>query len=146
MPIQKGPNKMIGFIDGKIYYMMKGEFYVRNPSAPSKSKINNDPAYRSVKKNARKFGSASSMGTAFKSSFGAILDNVSDKGLHNRICGLFNKLILRNQEMEGVQSVEIRSNKDLFQDFQFKEKVNFNSLIKVPFILHANEERKRIEL
>jgi len=146
MPRQTGPIKMTGFIDGKIHYEMNGVHYVRNPSAPSKSKINNDPAFIAQKNNSRKFGVASAMGTVFKKSFEPFLDNLSDKGLHNRICSLFNQLIQRNQNKGGVKSITIRANRDLFQDFQFKEGINFDNLIWAPHALKADEERKSIKL
>lgn len=146
MPRQTGPIKMTGFIDGKIHYEMNGVHYVRNPSAPSKSKINNDPAFIAQKINSRKFGAASAMGTVFKKSFEPFLDNLSDKGLHNRICSLFNQMIQRDQEMGGVKSINIRDNRDLFQDFQFKEGIDFDNLIWVRYALEADEERKSIKL
>jgi hypothetical protein len=146
MAKQKGPNKMIGFIDGKIYYMMNGEYYVRNPSSASKNKINNDPVYSSTKNNAKEFGAATAIGSSFKKSFGSCIDHLSDKDLYKRINGLFNKLIHRGKGEEGQRSVEIRPNKELFLDFQFKEDVNFNYAFKAPYSLTADEDRKRIVL
>ncbi|MCR6642478.1 MAG: hypothetical protein NVV82_26690 [Sporocytophaga sp.] len=137
---------MIGFIDGKIYYMMNGEYYVRNPSSASKDKINNDPAYSSIKNNAKEFGAATSIGSMFKKSFGSCIDHLSDRDLYKRINGLFNKLIHRGKGEEGQRSVEIRPNKELFLDFQFKEDVNFNYLFKAPYTLTVDEDRKRIAL
>ncbi|GAL86075.1 hypothetical protein MYP_3304 [Sporocytophaga myxococcoides] len=146
MAKQKGPNKMIGFIDGKIYYMMNGEYYVRNPSSASKNKINNDPAYSSTKNNAKEFGTATAIGSMFKKSFGSCIDHLSDKDLYRRINGLFNKLIHRGKGEEGKRSVELKANKELFLDFQFKEEVNFNYLFKAPYTLTVDEDRKRIAL
>lgn len=146
MPKQKGPNKMIGFIDGKIYYKMNGEYYVRNSSAPSKNKVRKDPAFKSLRDYSKEFGAASSVGSCFKKAFGSVLDSVSDKSLTRRISGVFAKLIHRGHGEQGRRSIEILPNKDLLCGIQFKEKHPFDQVFKAPYSLQANKVRKEVIL
>ena len=75
-----------------------------------------------------------------------MLDSVSDKHLTKHISGLFSKLIHLGQGEEGKRSIEIRTHKDLFLDFQFKEAHNFNYVFKVPYSLNVKKERKEVTL
>ncbi|WP_028980234.1 hypothetical protein [Sporocytophaga myxococcoides] len=144
MPKQEGPNKMTGFIDGKIYYKMKGEFYVRNSSAPSKKRVKKDSAYKAFRNNSKEFGVASYVGSCFRKSFGSVLDNVSDKKVYTRISKLFADVIHSGEGKPGMCDVKIRTNKQLFEDFQFKSGVNFNQVFKVHYSIEASVDRKEI--
>jgi len=144
MPKQEGPNKMIGFIDGKIYYKMKGEYYVRNSSAPSKKRVRKSSTYKTFRNNSKEFGVASSIGSCFRKSFGSILESVSDKRAYTRISKLFANVIHAGQGEQGRRSVEILSNRGLFQEFQFKSGVNFNHVFKVPYSMKVSKDRKEI--
>jgi hypothetical protein len=146
MAKQIGPHFRIGFIDGKIYYKMNGEYYMRNPSAPSKTKIKKDPAFKSLHNYSKEFGAASSVGSCFKKTFGPVLDHVSDRNLTRRFSSVFAQMIHKGQGEHGKRSIEILPNKDLLCGFQFKEKLPFDQVFKARYSLKAGKGRKEVTL
>jgi hypothetical protein len=146
MAKQKGPNKMTGFIDGKIYYEMNGQFYIRNSSAPSKKKLKKNPAYKTVRENYSEFGVASSVGACFRKAFGSVLDTVSDSHLTGQVTKLFADLIHHGKGEHGTRSIEILANKHLVCGFEFKENIKFDSVFKAPISIASKKSRKEVSL
>jgi hypothetical protein len=146
MAKQKGPNKMTGFIDGKIYYEMNGEYYVRNSSAPSKKKLKKSPAFKEVRENYNEFGAASSVAACFRKAFGSVLETVSDNHLTGHVTSLFADLIHHGNGEHGKRSIELLTNKHLVCGFQFKENKKFDTVFKAPYNLSFKNGRKEIAL
>jgi hypothetical protein len=146
MPKQEGSHKMVGFMDGKIYYKMNGEYYVKNSSAPSKEKINNDPSFKAIRENNCEFGACSSVSSAFKKAFGSVLDNFADTHLSGHLTSLFSHVIYQGKGEHGKRSIEILLNKDLFHGFGFKENVRFDTVFKAHHFLSVSKDRKEIGL
>jgi hypothetical protein len=146
MAKQKGPNKFEGFMDGKIYYMMNGQYYVRNSSAPSKKKLKKDPAFKAFNNNSKEFGAASSVGACFKKSFGTVLDSIADTHLSQHISSIFAKVIHHGKGEQGMRSIEILPNKNEFIGMQFKEDRIFNEVFKAPYSLKVSKSRKEVTL
>jgi hypothetical protein len=144
MAIQKGPNKMIGFIDGKTYYKMGNQYYVKNSSGPSRQKIWKDPAFKTVRENNHEFGACSSIGNSFRKSFGAIIDNFSDNRIACNITSLFSRVIHNGKGEHGSRSIEILSNKALFLNFQFKKAYSFDQVFKGCYSLQVSADRRQV--
>jgi hypothetical protein len=144
MPKQKGPNKIIGFMDGKIYYKMGNEYYVRNSSAPSRLKIKNDPKYQKVRANNNEFGACSSIGSGFSKAFGSVLDHFADNHIISRLTKLFANVIHQGKGEQGSRSLEILPNRELFLGFQFKEDTVFDYTFKAPYSLSISSDRKEV--
>jgi hypothetical protein len=146
MAIQKGPNKMIGFIDGKTYYKMGNQYYVKNSSGPSRQTIRKDPAFKTVRENNHEFGACSSIGSSFRKSFGPMLVHFSDKLLNRNVTSLFSRIIHQGVGDHGCRSIEILANSAIFQNFQFKKIYSFDQVFKAVYSLKVSADRREVSL
>jgi hypothetical protein len=146
MAKQKGPQKLEGFLDGKIYYMMNGQYYVRNSSAPSLKKLKKDPAFKSFGNYGKEFGAASSVASCFRKAFGPVLDSISDTHFSKHVTSIFLKVIHHGKGEQGKRTIEILPNKNEFIGLQFKEEHHFNEIFKAPFTLTCKKNRKEVTL
>jgi hypothetical protein len=141
MSRQKGLIKLKGKMDGISFYNRNGVDLARMAGGPSKEKIKNSPAYRRTRENMSEFGGAATVGKSLRLAIGEAKISKADAGLVGQLQKLFKQICLNGTGPRGQRSIELVSNPELLQNYEFSATTHFTSVFNAPYSIQTTAAR-----
>ncbi len=135
--------KLEGTLDGLTFYEKDGVNYVKTKSSISKSRIENDPAFRRTRENMREFGASAKVGKALRTAFGSVVKLMGDTYVSARITRIMKRINSNGAGIRGERDFDILANSDLLKGFEFNETDPLSTQFFAPYgspTLDANRD------
>jgi hypothetical protein len=138
--------KLDGLIDGYSFYKSKGEMLVRKASGFTKERIKNDPKLARVRENWQEFSGAAIIGKRLRSSVKALLREIADSNVSNRLVVPIRRIIGNGMGPRGRRPFSPMLNKGLLEGFEWNNLYHLDEVFFAPYTLEANADRNGIVL
>jgi hypothetical protein len=146
MAKQKGIIKIKGSLGGITFYQSNGQDLSRTTNGPSKSKINNDPAFARTRENNQEFAGATAAGKALRMGLVQDFDEMADTIATARIMKMCKAAMSRAAGVRGQRPFQPVTFKDVFVNFPFSEAVSFDSIFLAPYSTVVNAGRTQVTM
>jgi len=144
MSRQKGLIRLEGNLDGIAFYKSGGDYLARMANGPSKSKIQNDPAYVRTRENNQEFGGAATVGKAFRTAFAEMVRTMGDRYFSARLTQLFKKVCVGGTGARGQREISASLQPEVLLHVEFNKQRPFGSICNAPFMVSANADRNEV--
>lgn len=141
MSRQKGLIKLEGKMNGIIFFRQSGVDYARMSAGPSKKKIMRSPAYRRMRENMSEFGGSAKAAKAFRLAIGEGKIGKAGAYLVGRLQKLFLQICKNGTGERGKRSIEVMSNRELVEGYEFNTETHFSSVFHAPYSIHTTAAR-----
>ncbi|WP_104733782.1 hypothetical protein [Hanstruepera ponticola] len=146
MPKQTGFIKLKGTLNGVCYYVLKGEYIKRRAAGPSKNRIYNDPAFKSVKANLQEFGGGSKLAKAIGTGLQQNVAAFKDSYMTSRLSGCCRKIIQKGSGERGQREANLFNQPELLIGFQLNKTKIFNQIYTAKPIITGNSARSVVNI
>lgn len=135
--------KFEGTLDGLTYYDQKGQSLVKTKTSLNKSRIYNDPKFKTTRQNMTEFGGCAQAGKAFRKAFAGLVGIMGDTYLSARVSAMMKQVNLNTPGLRGRRNIDLVSNSDLLVDFSFNPKDSLDAILRAPYsdpVLNADRD------
>jgi hypothetical protein len=133
--------KIEGTLDGMTFYKSQtGDYLVKTKSGVSKSRIDNDPAFRRTRENGQEFGHIASSGKQLRRALSAAIYDVKDPTMTYRLTKGMGKVknldttSLRGQRKVGI-GIQSPEGKTQLRFFEFNNKSSLDAVLRSDYVL-----------
>ena len=146
MPKQKGIIKLKGTLNGVCYYPLKGMYIKRKATGPSRERIYNDPAFKTVKANTQEFGGASKLSKAIRTGILETTKQFQDPTMSSRLTGTCYNIIQEGSGIPGKREANLANNPQALIGFKFNKKLALDNIYTAKPIITSKKNRRIITL
>jgi hypothetical protein len=125
--------KFEGTLDGLTFYDQKGQSLVKTKTSVNKSRIMNDPKFKTTRQNMTEFGGCAQAGKAFRKAFGGMIGVMGDSYISARVSALMKQVNLNTPGLRGRRNIDLAANSDLLIDFPFNPVDSLDAVLRAPY-------------
>ena len=130
-----------------ISYTLNGKTVIRRTSAPSKERIQNDPAYHKVKMNNQEFAAATALSKAIRNqNLKVVFQPFKDTYMAGRLTGVCRKIIQQGSGELGKREACIASNGCILEQFPLNKQRPLSYTFKGTYQLQTTPNRDTVAL
>ncbi|WP_431134155.1 hypothetical protein [Psychroserpens mesophilus] len=130
-----------------ISYTLNGKTVIRRSSAPSKERINTDPAYHKVKMNNQEFAAATALSKAIRNqNLKTVFQTFKDTYMAGRLTGVCRKIIQQGSGELGKREACIATNGSILEQFPLNKQRPLGYTVKVAYQLQTTPNRDTITM
>lgn len=148
MARQTGVLKYSGNLGGISHYKMKGVSgdLAKVANGPSKSQIQNDPAFKRTRENNVEFGTSAKAGKSLRVGLASVIKNFSDPQVTGRITKVFKAINSEGVGARGKRNIDLTQNRTLLANFEFDKNISFASVFNAPWSIIETAGRDETNL
>ncbi len=136
MAKQRGVLKYIGTLGDIRHFKIKGQegYFAGMIGGPSGEQIKTAAEFERTRENMNEFGGCAKAGKSVRSGLSNLIRTMADSQVTGRLTSIMKKINLEDgTEARGYRKIEITSQRQYLEGFNFDKNLSFNSVVNIDF-------------